>query len=236
MLKRVFILLAIITSLIDAQTEHTADYKKFERQGLSQQPLFTCADIMDYRNKFSSSGWDNYKDSSEAKRTGRQSLVKLSFSIEKPLNTAFKEAPIQLDVQKSFSRYNEQPAKLAKLALSQALFAGMGIVDYAIKEAPMQPGYRKDTFFWRTAWGGMVWGASIGANMMFVKDFKYLLGLLTEDMTYYVCRSIFHKRGFPENFGLPFRFMGLDDLPMKTVTIIWAASVVYLTLDAFDIL
>lgn len=128
------------------------------------------------------------------------------------------------------------PEKLTKLAISQLVFATVGALDYAIKEAPMYPNHRDDSFFWQTTWAGIAYGTSFSVNLLAVKEPKYLLGALTEDMSYYLCRKIFHKENFPEQFGLPVKLFGRDELPMKTVVIVWAASLVYLTLDALEII
>ena len=126
--------------------------------------------------------------------------------------------------------------KLTKFALSQAVFAGMGIIDYSIKEAPKYPLHREDSFFWQTAWGGMMWGGSAGINLLLVKDPKYLAGILTEDITYYVCRALFHKQAFPKDFGLPIKIFGADKVPMTVVFILWGASITYLLLDSLDLI
>lgn len=126
--------------------------------------------------------------------------------------------------------------KLEKLGVSQMLFAGVGVLDYSIKEAPMYPGYREDTFFWKTAWGTMVWGSAVTLNLFLVKDAKYLLGILTEDMVYFLCRQVFHKQDFPSQFTLPFKIMGTERIPMNNVAIIWAVSLTYLLLDALEII
>ena len=132
----------------------------------------------------------------------------------------------------------EQPAKnekLQKFGLSQLIFVGVGALDYGIKEAPMYPGYRENSFFWRTAWGGITYGSAITVNLLAVKEPKYLIGILTEDMSYYLCRKIFHKQDLPQRFGLPFRVFGADDIPMSAVIIVWAVSLTYLLLDSLDI-
>lgn len=125
--------------------------------------------------------------------------------------------------------------KLEKLGISQLLFASVGVLDYAIKEAPMYPNHRPDTFFWRTGWAGITYGTAFSINLLAVKNPKYLLGALTEDMTYYLCRKLFHKEDFPTNFGLPMRVFGVDQIPMRTMVIIWGVSLLYLTLDALEV-
>jgi hypothetical protein len=126
--------------------------------------------------------------------------------------------------------------RLTKLGLSQLIFAGIGALDYSIKEAPMYPSHRPDTFFWRTGWAGITYGTAFSINLLAVKEPKLLIGALTEDMSYYLCRKIFHKEDFPEKFGLPMRIFGADHVPMRTMIIIWVASLTYLLLDALDIL
>jgi hypothetical protein len=222
MFKRVFILLAITSAFLYAQVPHPVNYDK------SGKP------DNDKDSSVVSSGRNN-KYEFGPEMTAKPALDKISFSIAKSLNSPFKETPVQLDTKDLYYTQREPPTKLTKLALSQMLFAGMGVVDYAIKEAPMYPGYRRDTFFWRSAWGGIIWGTSAGLNILVVKDFKYLLGMLTEDMSYYLCRQVFHKQNFPAQFGLPVRLFGADQVPMKAVLILWAASVTYLALDALDI-
>lgn len=219
MFKRILILLALICRLFYAQGEQPGN---FENRALPdyKQVLHTTANF--------------------GLKSGSVSVLqpvsnKLSFLNLKIGNSPFKEVPLQLEIKDFYSSHREQPTKLTKLALSQMLFAGMGVMDYAIKEAPMYPGYRKDTFFWQSAWGGLVWGSSIGLNMLVVKDVKYIIGLLTEDMSYYICRKVFHKQNFPTQFGLPFSFMGANQVPMRTMIILWAASVTYLALDALDV-
>lgn len=125
-----------------------------------------------------------------------------------------------------------QQTKLEKFAISQSVFAITGILDYAIKEAPMYPNHRPDNFFWKTAWAGITYSTSFTVNLLAVKDPKYLLGCLTEDMTYYLCRRIFHKEQFPSQFGLPFKIFGAEELPFKTVVIVWGIATTLLLIDA----
>lgn len=120
-------------------------------------------------------------------------------------------------------------SKFEKLVVSQSIFAVTGALDYAIKEAPMYPEHRPDSFFWQTAWAGITYGTSFTVNLLVVKDAKYLLGCLTEDMTYYLCRKIFHKEDFPNKFGFP---IIQDEVPFKTMVIIWGASLLYLLIDS----
>jgi hypothetical protein len=244
MCKKIFFLLTLISTLIYGQGKQT--------DSLSTSPAFSRmqsgdTDLLNYENEKQSSKPD--KDSTlftpepgtgfelktELRRIEKPVLNKIALTSSGIWNSPYKEIPMQLETKIIYLPYRDQPTKLTKFALSQMLFAGMGALDYAVKEAPMYPGYRKDTFFWQSAWGTMVWSTSIGLNMLVVKDFKYILGLLTEDMSYYLCRQVFHKQNFPVQFGLPFKVMGVEQVPMRTMLIIWAASVTYLALDALEL-
>lgn len=245
MFNRILILLALTCTFIYAQAQQPV-YSKEITSPVLNRLLFTETGLLNNEDKKQSSTQD--RDSTlftqgydskfglklEPERSDKPVLNKLSFVPSGIWNSPYKEIPLQPDTKNILSYQNHQ-TRLTKFAISQMLFAGMGVLDYAIKEAPMYPGYRKDTFFWQSAWGTMVWGTSIGLNMLAVKDLKYILGLLTEDMSYYLCRKVFHKQNFPAQFGLPFKVMGAEKVPMRAMLIIWAASVTYLALDALEL-
>jgi len=233
MLKRIILFIGVFYTLTEAQVSNPV-YGKYNFYENLRKKNYTNSDLKVDSEKPISLIEPNKSDFSFSLASNAYCPVNNFTPGSSDLNSSFY-SKLSNELQ-SYMVYPEFRSKFEKLAYSQLIFAGMGIVDYTVKEAPKYPGFREDNFFWQTAWGTMVWGSSISHNLLFVKDSKYLLGLLTEDMTYYLCRNIFHKQSFPNSFGLPLKVMGANNLPMSTVVVLWAAASLYLILDAAEIL
>ena len=104
----------------------------------------------------------------------------------------------------------------------------IGTFDWLIKEYSCYPKKRTDTFFWKTIWAFIVYGAAITLVLVF-SQWYWIVSILTEDMVYYTWRMIVYKEKFSDTFYLPFTVFGISSFPMSAVVKFWLITIIIST-------
>lgn len=96
------------------------------------------------------------------------------------------------------------------------IFIVVGVLDWCIKELPMYPGKRPDSFFWKTIWGGVCWGAAALAVLLICgwSGYIYLPLIFIEDLTYFLLRALVYKEAYSKTYYLPLTVFGYNSFPL----------------------
>ena len=120
---------------------------------------------------------------------------------------------------------------LTMLLYAIYLFATVGTADWLIKELPMYPQKRPDSFFWQKAWGIVCW---LTPTLILVYLYHWLALaflplILIEDQTYFLWRKLVYKEPYTDTLYFPWKMFGRTSLPMLIIqrsTVQWIGLII----------